>query len=78
MTTVQITFRYKGDFDPEALPRTQEDHGNYGIRQIRVDSERRFVTVEYDATRLKEPQVAAVLRRVGVPVVEQVPASTLA
>jgi len=71
MTTVEITFRYQGEFQPDAAFRTQEDHTNFGIRQMMVDAARQTVTVEYDATRLDAAGVAAVLRRCGVPVTEQ-------
>lgn len=72
MTAVQITFRYQGPFRPELLPRTQEYHGYYGIRQMKVDPDRNLITVEYDATRLDPNGVEAVLRRVGLPVLERV------
>lgn len=75
MTSVQITFRYQGEIDPKVLPRTQEDHSYYGIRQMRVDTVNRLIAVEYDATRLDAAGVAAVLRRVGIAVVEQVTAA---
>ncbi len=76
MTTVQITFRYQGEFLPEAAFRTQEYHANYGIRQMKVDDANRLVTVEYDATRLDAAGVAAVLLRCGVPVTERVQPAT--
>ncbi len=70
MTTVQITFRYQGEFRPEAAFRTKEYHANYGIRQMKLDEANRLITVEYDATRLDAAGVAAVLRRCGVPLTE--------
>lgn len=72
MTAVEITFRYQGRLRPEFLARTKEQHGYFGIRRIQLDESRNLVTVEYDATRLDEKGVEAVLRQVGVPVVEQV------
>ena len=72
MTAVEITFRYQGQLRTELLPHTQEQHGYFGIRRIRLDEARKLITVEYDATRLDEKGVEAVLRRVGLPVVEQV------
>ncbi len=72
MTTVEIRFRYQGQLRTELLPRTQEQHGYFGIRRILLDEARKLIIVEYDATRLDEKGVEAVLRRVGVPVVEQV------
>lgn len=72
MTANQIRFRYQGTFQPQALPRTQEDHGFFGIRKMKLGPEQNVITVEYDATRLDPNGVEAVLRRVGVPVVERV------
>jgi hypothetical protein len=71
MTTVQITFRFQGEFRPEAAGRTQEYHSDFGIRRMEVDAGNQLITVEYDATRLDEAGVAAVLRRCGVPVTER-------
>jgi hypothetical protein len=71
MTAVEITFRYQGRLHPELLARTQEQHENFGIRRIQLDEAQQRITVEYDATRLDEKGVEAVLRRAGVPVVEQ-------
>jgi len=38
----------------------------YGIRSIRFNESGRTVRVEYDATRLNEDTVAALLRRTGL------------
>ena len=75
MTSVQITFRYDGLIRPEMLPRTQERQDYFGIRKMRLDEANRLITVDYDATRLDAAGVTAVLRRVGIPVVERVPAT---
>lgn len=72
MTSVEIRFRYQGKVPPETWLRTQESHHRYGIRRLHLDEENHLIRVEYDATRLDERNVAAVLRGVGVPVVEQV------
>ncbi len=72
MTAVEITFRYQGRLKTELLAHTQEHHSNFGIRRIQLDESQNLITVEYDATRLDEKGVEALLRRVGVPVVEQV------
>jgi hypothetical protein len=38
----------------------------YGIRRLRFNEAERTVRVEYDATRLNEETVAALLRRAGL------------
>ncbi len=72
MSSVEISFRFQGAFQPQVLPRTQEQHGFFGIRKMRVDPDRNIITVEYDATRLDPKGVESVLRRVGMPVVERI------
>jgi hypothetical protein len=43
----------------------------YGIRRIRFDEQECTVRVEYDATRFDDSMVAALLRRAGVDLREQ-------
>ena len=43
----------------------------YGIRRITFDEKEHIVRVEFDASRLKEPAVAALLRRAGIDVQEK-------
>ena len=43
----------------------------YGIRCITFDEKEHIVRVEFDASRLKEPAVAALLRRAGIDVQEK-------
>jgi hypothetical protein len=43
----------------------------YGIRRITFDEKERTLRVEFDASRLKEPAVAALLRRAGIDVQEK-------
>ena len=43
----------------------------YGVRRIAFDEAERTVRVEFDASRLKEPVIAALLRRTGLDLGEQ-------
>jgi hypothetical protein len=43
----------------------------YGIRRITFDEKQRSVRVEFDASRMKAPTVAALLRRAGIDVREK-------
>ena len=43
----------------------------YGIRRITFDEKEHIIRVEFDASRLKEPAVAALLRRAGIDVQEK-------
>jgi hypothetical protein len=71
MTTVHVVFRYgqqPGDAEMRALDNLREV---YGIRRILFREQERTVRVEYDATRLNEPTVAALLRRTGLEITEK-------
>lgn len=66
MTAIEIAFRYgrpPGVNEVRAIDALREV---YGIRRIRFDEQEHVVRVEYDATRLSETTVAALLRRAGI------------
>jgi hypothetical protein len=66
MTLMDTTFFY------ESVPRESElralDHVRevYGMRQLTFDEKARSIRVEYDASRLSEDDVAALLRAAGI------------
>ncbi len=66
MTAVDVVFKYL--FPPtEAVMRALDNVREvYGIRRIRFDEQEKTVRVEYDATRLNEATVAALLKRTGM------------
>ena len=71
MTTVDVVFRYgrtPGEPEMRALDNLREV---YGIRRILFREQERTVRVEFDATRLNEATVAALLRRSGLDVTEK-------
>ena len=66
MTQLDVCFRYgvpPGESEVRALSNAREV---YGIRKISFDEKERTIRVEYDATRLKEKEVEAALKRAGV------------
>lgn len=66
MTTVDVVYRYgtqPTEREAKALNGMREV---YGIRRLTFDEKESTVRVEYDATRLDEPEVAAILRRSGL------------
>lgn len=73
MTALDVTFRYAGKLEAEQVRALNETFGIYGMRRMEVDEKQQAITVEYDATRLSNDIVAAILRRSGVAVGEQVP-----
>jgi len=72
MTTVDVVFKY-------GLPPTENEaraisdaREVYGIRRIRFNENERTVRVEFDATRLKESDVANLLRNAGLDIESKV------
>jgi len=72
MTAVDVVFRYgnhPGEREMRAIDSVWEV---YGVRRIQFDENARTIRVEYDATRLNEATVAALLRRAGIDLREKV------
>jgi len=71
MTQLEVRYRYGatlGEVEMRALDTLRDV---YGIRRITFDEKERILRVEFDASRLKEPAVAALLRRAGIDVQEK-------
>jgi len=71
MTAVDVFFRYGRTpkaAEMRALDRVREV---YGIRRVVINEKDHTLRVEYDASRLKEDTVAALLRRAGFDVQEK-------
>ena len=71
MTQLEVAYRYgapPGEAEMRALDSVREV---YGIRRMRLDAKERIVRVEFDASRLKEPVVAKLLRGAGLDVQEK-------
>ena len=74
MTQMEVSFRYgavPGEREMRALDTLRDV---YGIRRLFFDSAGRTIRVEYDASRLKEPTVASLLRQAGIDLRERVSA----
>ena len=72
MTQLEVRYRYQtapGAAEMRAINAIREV---YGIRKIAFDESQRVVRVEYDASRLKEPVVAGLLRRAGLDLLETI------
>jgi hypothetical protein len=66
MTQLDVAYRYgaaPGEAEMRALDSVREV---YGVRRITFEEKEKVVRVEFDASRLKEPVIAALLRRAGV------------
>ena len=72
MTQLDVSFRYStppGENELRALTYARDV---YGIRKIEFDEDQQTVRVEYDASRLNEDSVAAILRHAGMDLKDKV------
>ncbi len=65
MTTVDITFFYRAPPDEAEARALDQVRRVYGIRDLLLDEQRRAIEVEYDASRLNESDIAALLAEAG-------------
>jgi len=71
MTALDVCFRYgipPGESEMLALKSVREV---YGIRAIRFDEKNKTIRVEFDASRLNEATVEALLRRADLDITER-------
>ncbi len=72
MTLVEITYELQSPLTIDQLRKLGEFANTYGLRRFRVDESAKLLTFEYDASRLKETEVANVLRCASIPVTRRV------
>ena len=71
MTQLEVAYHY-GFAPSEATMRALDGVREvYGVRRITFDEAARVVRVEFDASRLKEPVIAGLLRGAGFDVGEK-------
>jgi hypothetical protein len=75
MTLLEISYELQSPLSHEQLRRLGEFANTYGLRRFRVDEKHNRLTIEYDASRLRETQVAHVLGLAGIPVVHRLEAA---
>ena len=66
MTLIDVVFKYgtpPGEREMWALNNALEV---YGVRKIKLNEKESTIHVEYDATRLNDEEIAAILRRAGI------------
>jgi hypothetical protein len=71
MTQMEVAYRYgavPGEAEMRAIDNLRDV---YGVRKISFDEKERTVRLEYDASRFKEPVIAALLRRAGIDIEEK-------
>jgi hypothetical protein len=73
MTLMEITYELQSPLQPDQLRGLANFANTYGLRRFRVDEKLNHLSFEYDASRIKEIEVANVLRAARIPVTRIVP-----
>jgi hypothetical protein len=68
MTLVEITYELQSPLSNDQLRSLGDFANTYGIRSVRVNDDRKQLSFEYDASRLRETQVAHVLGQARIAV----------
>ena len=71
MTQLDVAYRYHTPPTQATVRALESMREVYGVRRISFDEAERIVRVEFDASRLKEPVIAGLLRRTGLDLGEQ-------
>lgn len=72
MTLVEITYELQSALTQQQLERLGEFANTYGLRRFRVNEDKKHLSFEYDASRLRETQVAHVLGQASIAVTRKV------
>jgi hypothetical protein len=72
MTLMEITYELQAPLQTEQLRALGKFANTYGLRRFRVNEKANRLSFEYDASRLKETEVAHVLRAARIPVLGRV------
>jgi hypothetical protein len=68
MTLVEITYELQSPLTDDQLRHLGQFANTYGLRSFRVDQATNQLSFEYDASRLRETQVAHVLGQASIAV----------
>ena len=71
MTLVEATYELQKPLTEEQLRSLGTFANTYGLRRFRID-DKSHLSFEYDASRLRDTEVAHVLRQLNIPVVRKV------
>ncbi len=72
MTLVDITYELQSPLNQEQLAALGSFANTYGLRRFRVDEDKKHLSFEYDASRLRETEVAHVLHHARIAVTRKV------
>jgi hypothetical protein len=71
MTQLEVAYHYDGVPGEKTMRAIAGMREVYGVRLITFDEKQKIVRVEFDASRLKEPVIAGLLREAGVDIGEK-------
>lgn len=72
MTFMEITYELQSPLTETQLRRLGQFANTYGLRRFRVGDAGKVLSFEYDASRLRETQVAHALGQASIPVVRKI------
>ena len=72
MTLVDITYELQSPLTEDQLRHLGQFANTYGLRSFRIDESKKQLSFEYDASRLRETQVAHVLGQAKIVVARKV------
>jgi hypothetical protein len=72
MTLVEVTYELQSPLSEEQLRRLAGFANTYGLRSFRLDETKSRLSFEYDASRLRETQVAHALGQAKIAVARRV------
>ena len=72
MTLVEITYELQSTLTEEQLRHLGQFANTYGLRRFRVNESMNQLSFEYDASRLRESQVAHELGRARIAIARKV------
>jgi hypothetical protein len=72
MTLLEITYELQSPLTQEQLRLLGEFSNTYGLRRFRFDESKKHLSFEYDASRIRDTQIAHVLGRATIAVARKV------
>jgi hypothetical protein len=72
MTLVEVTYELESPLNVEQLRQLGEFANTYGLRSFRLDDAKKQLSFEYDASRLRETQVAHALAQARISIARKV------
>jgi len=72
MTLVEVTYELQSPLSDDQLRQLGEFSNTYGLRRFRLDDSKKQLSFEYDASRLRETQVAHALGQARIAVARRV------